>query len=979
VAHEQGSALRGHARSLATRSRPFRLVGRQRELGLLEAELAAAAAGELRCVLVSGDPGVGKTRLAAELLSRHDSDVTGLFARGYPLATTTAFGLWADGLEPLARGRSEDEIRSLCGGFADDLASLLHGVAAVAGAGVGREPPRLRVLQGLARVLDNLSAKDPVVAVLDDAHLADASSWELLRYLARHLPHVRLLVLATVRPEELAGQDLPAQVLFELEQDWFLSRLELGPLAREEVDGLAGALLGAQPPTVLVDWLVERSRGNALFAIGLLRALLEEHADLTAPRLERLPEGLAQRAIARADRLDERQRHVLELLAVAGRPIDFGGLAGLSDQSVESLAEVMTALVTARAVEEEERGSELTYQIPHPIIRDAVYQAMGGARRRMLHRQVARGLVRMGRLTQAAPHFARSAEVGDPEAIQSLHEALRQAERREAYREALVLLGALVQLLPLGDGRWLEIVDAMLQGAEWVVDHRADLEGPTVIRALRAIDAKLEDSDDPGRRAAVKFRLASFLAWSTGELVEAEAAASQARALFARAGDRQRTLLAARELAWIRGLRGDLAGMEAEARSVVDAAEVAGERFVVMQGLAAIGLAATFQGHFDEGNLANRRAMGMAEADGKVYRRTATQGTLAASLAFEGRVDEALALIEAAKRQNPDYRDSILVDLEVKVHWIAGRFPLAVALGRETLAWAGPSPRRVYGAIWGALAAAETGDIHEAEQFLARVRQGLGGRDWLVYAQVRDYAEAVLAWRRGRLLDSIAGLRSAADRLRQMGARIYVGDVLLDLAAVGAESGEASVAREAADELEALARRLDRDRYRGLAATATAWAGFVCGDREGAAASAGLAVSLLSGTGCLSTEGRALDILGRSLAGSDRQGAMRAHEQAVSRFEAAGAGWRRDRSLEALRALGGSARRRAAALTGPASLSRRELEVARLAASGGSAQEIAARLFLSQRTVESHLSHAYAKLGVASRVDLVRRAGELGL
>jgi len=208
------------------------------------------------------------------------------------------------------------------------------------------------------------------------------------------------------------------------------------------------------------------------------------------------------------------------------------------------------------------------------------------------------------------------------------------------------------------------------------------------------------------------------------------------------------------------------------------------------------------------------------------------------------------------------------------------------------------------------------------------VREGLGSRDWLVYAQNRDYAEAVLAWRRGRLVDSIAGLRAVAARLREMRAGIYLGDVLFDLAAVAAESGEAAVAREAADELEALARRLARDRYRGLAATASAWASFVGADKKGAARSAGLAVELLSGTGCISAEARALDILGRSLAGADRPGSMRALEQAVSRFDAAGAGWRRDRSLEALRALGGSARRRAAALTGPLTLSRREREVA---------------------------------------------------
>jgi DNA-binding CsgD family transcriptional regulator len=981
VAREQGSAVRGHSRVRPARPRGPKLVGRERELALLEAELAKAAAGELRCVLISGDPGLGKTRLAAEFLSRHASDVTGLFARGYPLATTTPFGLWADGLEPSLRGRSREEVRSLCGGFTDDLASLLHGVAAVAEPGAGREPPRLRVLEGLARLLDNLSGKEPMVAVLDDVHLADASSWELLRYLSRHLPEVRVLVLAIARPAELAGQDLPSQVLLDLERDELLTRLELDPLGREEVDRLAESLLEARPPAVLVDWLVERSRGNALFAIGLVRALMEEQADLTAPRLERLPEGLAQRAIARADRLGDRQRHVLELLAVIGRPIDFDSLASMSGQSPDSLARVLAALVSARALVEEERGGELAYQIHHPIVRDAVYQAIGGARRRLLHRQLARGLIRAGRLTEAAPHFARSAEVGDPEAIESLLEALRQAEQREAYREALVLLGGLVELLPVGDQRWLDVSDAMLLGAEWVVDHRADVQGPTAVRALRAIDALLDSSTDLGRRGAVKFRLASFLAWSSGELEEAEPVVALARQLFIEAGDHERALLAARELTWIRGLRGDLSGMEADARAVVHAATAAGERFVVLQGLAAIGLAATFNGDFDEADSVNRRAMAMAQADGKVYRLTAIQGTLAGSLAFQGRIAEARTLIDVAKSQNPDYRDSILLDLETKVHWIAGSFPAAVALAREALpgSQAGVSPRRVYGAVWGALSAVETGEINQAERFLALVRRGLDNRDWLVYAQNCAYAEAVLAWRRGHVLECLTKLRAVAARLKEMRAGLYLGDVLLDLAQAAAQGGEVAIAVDAADGLEELAGRLARDRYRGLAATASAWASFAGGDLERAALSAGLAVHHLSGAGCESTHGRALDILGRSLSGADRPGAMRALERAASHFESAGSGWRRDRSLEALRALGGAARRRAAAITGPASLSRREREVARLAVQGQTAREIAETLFLSERTVESHLTHAYAKLGVASKLDLVRRAGDLGL
>ena len=87
-----------------------------------------------------------------------------------------------------------------------------------------RDPPLPRLLQGLAGLLGNVARRTPLVVLLDDVHFADPSSWEALRYFARHLDDARLLVIATTRPAELSTHDIAAQVLFELEQDELLSR-----------------------------------------------------------------------------------------------------------------------------------------------------------------------------------------------------------------------------------------------------------------------------------------------------------------------------------------------------------------------------------------------------------------------------------------------------------------------------------------------------------------------------------------------------------------------------------------------------------------------------------------------------------------------------------------------------------------------------------------------------------------------------------
>ena len=485
------------------------LVGRREEMAVLDDEFARAAAGEFRVVLLSGEAGVGRG-LGRELLARH-AEAAGMFARAHPLGVTAAFGVWAEAIDPLLQGRSDAQVVAACGGLLDDLASLFHRVAAIRGSLPGREPPLLRLLQGLAAMLRNLAGQAPVIAVLDDVHFADASSWEALRYFARHLDDVRLLVVATSRPADLAGQEAAAQALFELDEDGFLQRLEVIPLDRNTMRELAETIIGQPPPAALIDWVGQRAQGNPLYVISLVRALLEEHADLSAPSLRRLPEGLTERMAARTRGADETSRAVLDMLAVVGRPLPLDDLAALTGLPAERLDPILASLIAGRAVAEGQRVGQLIYEIQHPLIRDVIYQQISGPRKRTLHRQAARSLLDSGRLAEAALHFARSAQPGDEEAVRVLLDAMRQAEQREAFRETLDLLSELVDILPPADPRWLDVLEAMYWQAEWVVDHRAETGAETAVRALRAIDGLLARSAEmPGGRRSSSAWLTSW-------------------------------------------------------------------------------------------------------------------------------------------------------------------------------------------------------------------------------------------------------------------------------------------------------------------------------------------------------------------------------------------------------------------------------------------------------------------------------------
>src|SRR5207237_7090907 len=110
-----------------------------------------------------------------------------------------------------------------------------------------------------------------------------------------------------------------------------------------------------------------------------------------------------------------------------------------------------------------------------------------------------------------------------------------QAEWRAAFQEALTILAALVELLPAGDPRWAEVVEALSWDAQWVVDHRADAYAGLAVPAMRAMDEALEGLADPTPRAGVKMRLANFLAFGPGELEDAERGGRRAVALLTEA------------------------------------------------------------------------------------------------------------------------------------------------------------------------------------------------------------------------------------------------------------------------------------------------------------------------------------------------------------------------------------------------------------------------------------------------------------
>lgn len=426
---------------------------------VLDAEIQRVRAGELRVVVVEGAAGVGKTRLVSEVLDRHRSGVSALAARSFRLGATASFGPWLEALDRHLHTRTGAEVERICGASAGQLAPYLSVLDAArdpardASHPAGPAPQRAGLLEAVAELLRRLSDEAPVMVWLDDIHLADFSSWEALRYVSRRLAGRPIGVLATARPAELRATPVAAEILIGLQDDRLLRRMNLAPLTVDGVASLAAAHLGepaASVPDPLVRWLFGRSLGHPLFALGLLGALVAEGADLAAPALDRVPENLRERVTMEVGFLQAPDREMLEALSVLDQRAGAHDIADILGRPVGDLTGSVERLSRSGLVAEHPQRQQVTYEIAHPLVQDSVYQAMLGARRQSLHRAAARTFHARGRIAASAAHFARASHEGDTESVAVLCVAMRQAEERGLYREALAVLAALLDILDPG-------------------------------------------------------------------------------------------------------------------------------------------------------------------------------------------------------------------------------------------------------------------------------------------------------------------------------------------------------------------------------------------------------------------------------------------------------------------------------------------------------------------------------------------------
>jgi DNA-binding CsgD family transcriptional regulator len=275
------------------------------------------------------------------------------------------------------------------------------------------------------------------------------------------------------------------------------------------------------------------------------------------------------------------------------------------------------------------------------------------------------------------------------------------------------------------------------------------------------------------------------------------------------------------------------------------------------------------------------------------------------------------------------------------------------------------------------MAGTEIDQVERARSVIAQVELRYGGSDFLLVKALIAWAQGTIAWREERLEHAAAQVQAAATTLYRMQCDAFAALALFDLAEIGQQRRDQPLAEESADVLENVARRTGDATHAALARAARAWTAV---DQRAPSAAVGLASS--AAADLLVAEyrpysARTLALLGQLLAPHDRAQAIKHLERAVSLHVASGATWRRERCFALLRKLGHVGRRLVAQTRGPDSLTKRERQVIELAMQGGTTTEIGRMLFIAARTVETHLANSYAKLGLRSRLELIRHGREL--
>jgi len=377
-------------------------VGREREIATFKEMLAAVAAGSGGIVLVSGDPGIGKTRLLAELSAMCGPGWRVFLGHAYDSEGTPAYLPFREALQRYIRDVPIDQLLRQIPEDSGELPLLFPEIRRrLPGQRTTSTPDpqsaRYQLFEAIAAFLSAIAQDEShgLILLLEDLHWADDSSLLLLEHLARMLAAAPVLIVATYRDSEsdLAGR--LSRTIEQIDRHRSAQRLRLGRLTRDEVARVLTALGRRDPPATLVDAIHSRTDGNPFFVHEVFKNLAEEaklSGDATGWRAGmehdsgEIPESVRLTIERRLSRLSQRTRSLLAIAAVVGRTLDYELLLPLAGLDEESL---LTSMEEAQSLNVLETGETGRLRFSHELIRQTLLGGQALARRQGLHLRIA--------------------------------------------------------------------------------------------------------------------------------------------------------------------------------------------------------------------------------------------------------------------------------------------------------------------------------------------------------------------------------------------------------------------------------------------------------------------------------------------------------------------------------------------------------------------------------------------------------------
>jgi DNA-binding SARP family transcriptional activator len=485
-------------------------VGRERELGEILAAFDDARSGTGRLVLLTGEPGIGKSRLADELSAHAQArGATVLWGRCWEAGGAPAYWPWVQALRSYVRDRDRETLQRQLGAGTPDLAHLLPDLRdlfpdAPELHDLESEGARFRLFDAVATLLRNASEDAPLVLVLDDLHVADAPSLLMLQFVAAGIAETRVTLLAIYRDPDPDHGEHEDSRLTDLGRAASV-RVALGGLAKSDVVSYVRSTAAVDPPRSVVDAIVRETEGNPLFVGEVVRLLAVEgllDRPLHASWHLNVPRGVREVIGRRLRHVSPDCIEVLTLASVLGREFGLDVLERISGRPAHELLGVLDQAVAARVVTDVP-GTTGRLRFGHALIRDTLYDGLKPARRVALHRSAGEALEdlyarhREPHLTELAHHFALAAPGGDAaKAIDYARQAGDHASQLLAHEEAARLYELALSSLAMDTAEetlecrlHLALGDALARGGDLARAKDAFLRAASIARSLGDAEA----------------------------------------------------------------------------------------------------------------------------------------------------------------------------------------------------------------------------------------------------------------------------------------------------------------------------------------------------------------------------------------------------------------------------------------------------------------------------------------------------------